>query len=133
MWEQILATPPPRVDVLVLEIDGEVQGFAWTGPAPGADAPGDPGMVYAIYLRPGLEGHGLGRPLLAAGEAALAGQGFLSAVLHVARDNPRARRFYERAGWTPDGEERLGEVQGVPLVELVYKRALPTTSPQGPP
>jgi len=44
-------------------------------------------------------------------------------VLWVLRDNSRARRFYERAGFAPDGVtdvlERLGGV-----TEVRYRRAL---------
>jgi RimJ/RimL family protein N-acetyltransferase len=44
-------------------------------------------------------------------------------VLWVLRDNTRARRFYERAGFAPDGAtdvlDRLGGV-----TEVRYRRAL---------
>jgi RimJ/RimL family protein N-acetyltransferase len=51
------------------------------------------------------------------------GGGYLSITLWVLRDNHRARRFYERAGFAPDGAtnvlHRLGGV-----TELRYRRAL---------
>ena len=30
-------------------------------------------------------------------------EGFFDAILWVLEENPRARRFYEHAGWTADG------------------------------
>ena len=49
--------------------------------------------------------------------------GFSSITLWVLRDNRRARRFYERAGFAPDGAThvltRLGDVP-----ELRYRRTL---------
>jgi len=34
-------------------------------------------------------------------------EGFTSATLWVLRDNPRARAFYEKAGWLATGKESL--------------------------
>jgi RimJ/RimL family protein N-acetyltransferase len=49
--------------------------------------------------------------------------GYLSITLWVLRDNRRARQFYERAGFAPDGAtnvlHRLNDV-----IELRYRRAL---------
>ena len=51
-----------------------------------------------------------------------AGAGYSSVTLWVLRDNRRARRFYERAGFAPDGATnvltRLGDV-----LELRYRQA----------
>ena len=41
--------------------------------------------------------------MMAAAVGHLVEGGFERAVLWVLRDNPRARRFYERAGWTLTG------------------------------
>jgi ribosomal protein S18 acetylase RimI-like enzyme len=52
-----------------------------------------------------------------------AGAGYSAITLWVLRDNERARRFYDRAGFTPDGATnvltRLGDVP-----ELRYRRTL---------
>jgi RimJ/RimL family protein N-acetyltransferase len=49
--------------------------------------------------------------------AGTSGAGYLSVTLWVLRDNRRARRFYERAGFAPDGAsnvlDRLGGVTEV--------------------
>jgi ribosomal protein S18 acetylase RimI-like enzyme len=128
MWNQVLISQPPRMDVLVLELDREVAGFAWTGPVLADDEDDGTGELYAIYLRPGLEGRGLGRHLIAEAERSLASRGFAQARLRVLRDNHHARRFYEAAGWVTTGEERHDEVLGVPVIELTYHRTL-TTAP----
>jgi RimJ/RimL family protein N-acetyltransferase len=61
---------------------------------------------------------------MAAALAALRTSGFDSASLWVLEDNPRARRFYEREGWTWDGGRREEEFLGVPVSEVSYRIAL---------
>ena len=53
--------------------------------------------------------------------------GFAESVLWVLPGNVRARRFYERAGWTADGAEKISEVFGVTVPEVRYRRC--STSP----
>ncbi|MCZ9346526.1 GNAT family N-acetyltransferase, partial [Streptomyces sp. TRM76130] len=45
-------------------------------------------------------------------------------LLWVLRDNTRARRFYERAGFRADGGAGVFEVDGIPVPEVRYARAL---------
>jgi GNAT superfamily N-acetyltransferase len=78
------------------------------------------GELYAIYAIPEVWGDGPGPALLAAALDALRAGGFATASLWVLEDNPRARRFYEREGWTPDGRRREEEVLGVPINEVGY-------------
>ncbi|MFV0632889.1 hypothetical protein [Demequina sp.] len=42
----------------------------------------------------------------------------------MARENARARRFYEREGWVADGTERTEELGGAAVIETLYMRAL---------
>src|ERR1700691_3096251 len=101
-WRQRFpAAKQSRGDVVVVESAGEIAGFAVFGPSRDADAdPGRTGEVGAIYLRPGSIGQGLGRLLMDAVVSGLAGLGYADATLWVLDENARARRFYERAGWT---------------------------------
>jgi RimJ/RimL family protein N-acetyltransferase len=46
------------------------------------------------------------------------------AVLWVLDDNPRARRFYEREGWTLDGERKEDEYLGLRVAEVRYRIGL---------
>jgi ribosomal protein S18 acetylase RimI-like enzyme len=66
----------------------------------------DPGVgeLLAIYLEPARVGTGLGRELMDAAMAELARRGYRTVRLWVLEENDRARRFYEKAGFTTDGE-----------------------------
>ena len=39
----------------------------------------------------------------------------------MAEDNPRARRFYEREGWTLDGARKEDELLGATVAEVRYR------------
>ena len=61
------------------------------------------GEVYAFYLHPTAWGSGGAGALMSRCEEFLRDEGYTSAVLWVLRDNPRARAFYEKAGWSFTG------------------------------
>ncbi|MDQ3703226.1 MAG: GNAT family N-acetyltransferase [Chloroflexota bacterium] len=94
--------------LVVAEDDGQVIGFAAF----------DERELHALYVLPAYWGQGVGHRLLAA-----AGPVW---ELWVLRDNARARRFYERHGWRPDGA-------AVPAgaVEVRYRRVVPNESRAG--
>jgi ribosomal protein S18 acetylase RimI-like enzyme len=110
-----------RSPPIVAEANGEVVGFASVGAAVDADADGE---LYAIYVLPAHWGTGVGRALIQAGEDRLRELGHHHVVLWVLEDNPRARRFYELAGWTSDGTRRPIEVFGVSVPEIRYAKTL---------
>jgi ribosomal protein S18 acetylase RimI-like enzyme len=85
------------------EDGGRVVGFAVTGPSEDADAERTTAEVYAIYLEPDRVGTGLGRDLFSHAVTDLRERGFDAITLWVLETNERARRFYEAAGWKPDG------------------------------
>jgi GNAT superfamily N-acetyltransferase len=103
------ADPEHPFTTLIAEADGTVTGFATFGPYRNNQDRGDLdpayGEVVAIYLEPAWWGTGTGRALLAAARAGLVEQGWTEYRVWVLADNVRARRFYERAGLSPDGEE----------------------------
>jgi ribosomal protein S18 acetylase RimI-like enzyme len=115
-----LEAPAPGTFTLVGELFGRVAGFANAGP--GRDDP-SAGELYAIYVLPQSWGTGLGPALMAAVLDGLREAGFDEAVLAVLAENPRARRFYEREGWT-FVDERDGEHLGVAVREARYRRSL---------
>jgi ribosomal protein S18 acetylase RimI-like enzyme len=71
-----------------------------------------------------LVGTGIGRLLMANALEQLADIGGERAVLWVLAENERARRFYDRGGWRPDGETRVEAVGGEPTTQLRYSKPL---------
>lgn len=104
----------------VAERDGEIVGFTYVGPS---ETPGA-AELYAIHVDPSLVGTGLGRTLMIGALEQLSGYGEERAVLWVLEGNDRARRFYERGGWRPDGETRVEAVNGEPSRQLRYGTSL---------
>jgi GNAT superfamily N-acetyltransferase len=120
-WECGLRRDRAQDPVLVAEEVGWVVGFAVVGPAQDAEGAGE---LCAITVDPDRWGTGVGSALLAAAQAELARLGYAEAVLWVLPDNARGRRFYELAGWTTDGTQRISEVRGVVVPEVRYRRRL---------
>jgi ribosomal protein S18 acetylase RimI-like enzyme len=110
-----------RSPPVVAEVDGEIVGFVSGGPGTDPDTDGE---LYAIYVLPEHWGSGVGRALMQAGEERLRELGHQHAILWVLEDNPRARRFYEAAGWTLDGTRRSIEIFGQPVPEIRYEKSL---------
>ncbi len=59
----------------------------------------DRAYLYAFRVRAPYRSHGVGALILATVEDDLRRRGFRYVTLNVARDNPRARAFYERHGF----------------------------------
>jgi len=92
----------PRGAEVLAEVDGELAGWALSGPSIDADLPDD-GQVYAIYALPPFWSAGVGHALMIDAEARLRAAGFTRAHLWVLEGNDRAAFFYERHGWREDG------------------------------
>lgn len=85
---------------MVAVVADHVVGFAWT--APSCDKPRVRGLeLVGLYLLAAHHGAGLGQALL---DSAIGDQ---PASLWMAEDNPRARAFYVRNGFTPDGARKV--------------------------
>lgn len=109
---------------LVAERDGKVVGWASFGPCRDEDAgPGD-GELYALYVHPGQLSTGTGRALMEQVLEQASALGHSALRLWVLERNTRARRFYEQAGFAPDGSEEPYEVDGTPVPEVRYARRL---------
>jgi GNAT superfamily N-acetyltransferase len=117
-----LAESPPEeaMRLWVVEVDGDVRGYATTEPATDQFLPPPPGAgeLESLYLHPSAIGQGLGRALLEHAVDDLRSRGFDLLVLWAFEQNERARRFYERAGWTLDvtGEHWVLDDVPVPIV-----------------
>jgi RimJ/RimL family protein N-acetyltransferase len=117
-WERAIASGE---DVFVAEQDDRVVAFVSVGPSRDGEAHGE---LFAVYAVPEAWGSGAGPALMRAGVEALRAAGFREAVLWVLDDNPRARRFYEREGWEPDGARKEDEFLGVRVAEVRYRIVL---------
>lgn len=111
MWASILSEGPG--EVWVAKVDGELVGFAGTGPPRDDDPPRDR-ELYSIYLLASHHGSGLGQALL---DAAL---GDRPASLWVLEDNPRAIAFYRRNSFEADGAAKIdGRFGGIREIRMV--------------
>ncbi len=119
-----LANLPPDDRWWVAEQAGQIVGFAITQPSRDADAPPMTGEVALIYLLSEAAGKGIGRALFAHAVDDLRERGYHQATLWVLESNQRARRFYEAAGWVPDGADKTEELSGALMHEVRYHIAL---------
>ena len=78
------------------------------------------GEIISIYLLPEYFGKGYGAPLFRRAVSALAEQGFSRIYLWVLEENTRARKFYEKQGFCPNGDTAHIEIGGKALAELRY-------------
>lgn len=109
MWRRFTSQGPEYRQVVAV-VDGEVVGFAGSGPARDGDQPSH--ELYFIYVLHAFHGTGIGQQLF---DAAMDPG---SAHLWVAAINPRAHGFYARNGFVPDGHEKVEEVLGESLHEV---------------
>ncbi|MFA3872693.1 N-acetyltransferase family protein [Streptomyces sp. MMCC 100] len=121
----LLAGAPENVVNLVAEDDGgEVVGWACHGPYRDGEVRTADAELYAIYVDAGRFGAGVGQALLGESVRRCAAAGHARMLLWVLKGNARARRFYERAGFRPDGAEEPFVVEGVAVPEVRYARPL---------
>jgi ribosomal protein S18 acetylase RimI-like enzyme len=97
------------------------------GAQPGALTPaglaGETGELYTLYVSPAHWSTGAGRALTDAALDALRADGYRRAVLWTLTENARARRFYVKAGFAPDGATNILAGPGR-VEELRYARDL---------
>lgn len=128
-WTNWRFGPGHRVAVVTETTDdgGErVIGFCSYGPererARGFTGRGE---VWAFYVHPDRWGTGAAVQLMDHVEERLEAEGFVTAVLWVLDDNPRARRFYERQGWAPTGiAASFDDYCEVSVPEVEYRKEL---------
>ncbi|CAM5741306.1 GNAT family N-acetyltransferase [Streptomyces hirsutus] len=114
-----------RVVNLVVDGDGgKLLGWVALGPYRDGGTHTEDAELYALYLRPRHIGRGVGRALLASAVRHCAAAGHPRMYLWVLKDNTRARRFYERAGFAADGAEEAFEVGGAVVPEVRYVKDL---------
>jgi RimJ/RimL family protein N-acetyltransferase len=122
-WRSILLAAN---DQTLVAIDGpteQIIGFVTVGVSRDNDTSDTVAELRAIYLHPSHWDTGLGRRLHDAGLDLLS-EPFTEVSLWVLDSNSRARRFYERLGWHPDGGAKEDVRDDVTLSEVRYRRSL---------
>jgi GNAT superfamily N-acetyltransferase len=118
-----IGTPP--VWCRLAEGGDGIAGFVSLLPASQARrAVDDPALAHfwMLFVRPPWWGSGLASRLHGAAVAAARGRGYAAMRLFTPARQARARRFYEREGWTAAGAPELDPDIGLELVE--YRRPL---------
>jgi ribosomal protein S18 acetylase RimI-like enzyme len=117
----------PAREGLIAVRDAAIIGLAGFGPYREENGELDHahGELYSLYVAPEAWGTGAGRALFASVAEQMTGV-YPDLRLWVLEDNLRARRFYERAGLSPDGLREMWTPRGttVTVPELRYSMAL---------
>jgi ribosomal protein S18 acetylase RimI-like enzyme len=101
----------------------DVLGTPWPYPLTPAGSDGLIAELYALYVHPAWWSTGTGRALMDRVLAKVRMAGYTSITLWVLEANARAQRFYQRAGFAPDGARHvLDDLGGV--TEIRYRRLL---------
>ncbi|MER7797020.1 GNAT family N-acetyltransferase [Microbacterium sp. NPDC096154] len=115
LWTHYTSQGPEHRHAAAL-VDGEIVGFAATGPARDKEAPA-PRELYFVYLLDSWHRKGIGRALFDAvvddGEPL---------YLWLAEGYPGGREFYEKRGFHLDGGRREEPFLGETLCEVRYVR-----------
>ena len=122
------ALPGAKEEYYLLRADDAPAGLAIVSASHDEDAPPSVGELCAVYLHPDYWGTGASAALLGFCLDRLRAMGYASATLWVLEKNARARAFYEKNGFAPDGAEKTIDIRG-PLVELRYTALLVSPSP----
>ena len=101
----IAAVAEPETRALIAVTDDEPVGAACV----------TAGWLEGLYVVPGRWGTGLADELHGRALELVRALGSPSCKLWVLEDNTRARRFYERRGWSENGETRVVEFPPNPL------------------
>lgn len=119
MWRRIVEDPNPLLNASVAEVAGSLVGLALSGPPLKVAGEVDPSPVqlYNLYVLRAHHGSGIGQALL---DLALPAR---PAVLWVARENPRAIRFYRRNGFEFDGTS-VQDPQAPTITEVRMRRSV---------
>lgn len=99
------------ITLLAMDGDEVVGGISFYA----NDAEGRRAFITEVMAAPGHQGEGIGSTLLAACDERSAAEGMESIGLEVRKDNPGARRLYERVGYRETEERELSWIMDKPL------------------
>ena len=122
-WTKAISRPGPA-QVVVAELGGVMAGFCSFGPTRDAAEP-DVAEIYSVNIFPPLWRRGAGRALCEHALREAARREHSAMTLWVLKENERARRFYERLGYAPDGAEKTDSALiGSPLNDVRYRKPI---------
>ena len=114
-YREGIAAVPPGTRLWVAEREGRIVGHA------NVVVEEARGELSALYVVPEEWGSGVAAALHAEAVAGMRELGAAEAILWVVEGNTRARRFYEREGWSADGETKSSMFD---IREVRYRRLL---------
>jgi len=134
-WQRMVVAADGQEIVGYASFGPELDVFApWPHPISPAGQRGQVGELYALYVHPAWWSTGTGRALIDHVLAKVSRAGYPCVMLWVLERNARARTFYERAGFRPDGASHVLEGLGG-VIEIRYRRMLdggPMVAASGP-
>jgi GNAT superfamily N-acetyltransferase len=127
-WQRMIVASPDDeqhgiVGYAAFGPERDVLDMPWPYPLTSAGSEHEVAELYALYVHPARWSTGIGRALMDQVLAKVRAAGYASITLWVLDANARARRFYARAGFAPDGARHvLDDLGGV--TEIRYRRTL---------
>ena len=118
-WRELLELRG-RTNLVAASESGEMLGFVAFGRSREDAAACE---IYGLYVHPDSWRAGVGTALMRAALERIGGG--LRVLLWVMEDNTRARRFYERAGFSWSGRKKRSERGGHEFIEVEYERRSP--------
>ncbi|WP_410785139.1 GNAT family N-acetyltransferase [Kribbella sp. C-35] len=114
-WADSIAAGRSRLYVSVTD---RVVGYAGVGPERDETAPPNTGELYALFVHPDHWATGAGRALTDAACTDLRNAGCTTVRLWVLEANIRARRFYQRYGFTETPDRTHSSLANLPEIRL---------------
>jgi hypothetical protein len=129
-WREVLQRGDPRdLCVAVDDDDGNLSAFAHVILPPGSTT----AEVVRVLVSSALIGGEAFFVLTGEIERTLVRRGYRETLTWVSTAHTVARSTLEALGWQRDGGSRVGEQFGVVVLEVCYRRALPTAPAPPPP
>ncbi|MFA5831784.1 MAG: GNAT family N-acetyltransferase [Candidatus Paceibacterota bacterium] len=119
-WKSSLSDPKPGILTFVAESKGNIIGFCSIGPSRDSTESKNTGEMYAIYVSPDEQGHGVGTALMEKGLFSLKNEGYVAAMLWVLVTNKTTIDYYKSKGWKPSGQKKSDEMCGFTIEEEKY-------------
>jgi len=119
-WRTTIENKKPKECLLVLELDGVIHGFCFSGTSRNDTVLTNSGEIYAIYFDKEGAGRGYGKLLFSHVLELLRSAGFRRMMLWVLISNASARRFYEQAGLHMEYAFKNDEREGVIMEQIRY-------------